>query len=310
MRGCGKGQPHPRSGSLGQREAVDEHVIGGDGELQEAGLDRVIDQHLHVAAIDVPVGLATGPWCRDGRLHRDRLSRTDGEHAGAAQELVQPGAVSVIDLTRMTSTVLRNVVIAQILTGVFNAQNREFARWEAGDKAEQPPKTMIVLEEAHEFISAARIARMPRLFEAIETIAKRGRKRWLELVFVTQSPQHMPQQVLELVNNFVLHKMGRDAAAHVLQTICQSLDWDVGAFWIVDRHSDVLRCIEFWHADPLDLAADFGEDRIGFIAPAVREAVDDQVDIEEAVTQHRHRQTEGEDEPARRVTGGRCQRRG
>jgi uncharacterized protein len=131
------------------------------------------------------------------------------------KELIRPGAVSVVDLTRMTSTVLRNVVIAQILTGVFNAQNQAFGKWEAGDKSELPPRTMIVLEEAHEFISAARIARMPRLFEAIETIAKRGRKRWLELVFVTQSPQHMPQQVLELVNNFVLHKMGRDAALHV-----------------------------------------------------------------------------------------------
>lgn len=159
-------------------------------------------------------------WSRLHRLDKfgafeNAQTQHDGVKPISFKDLVEPGTVSVIDLTGMTSTVLRNVVIAQILTGVFNAQNAAFGRWEAGDKAARPPRTMIVLEEAHEFISASRIARMPRLFEAIETLAKRGRKRWLELVFVTQSPQHMPQQVLELVNNFVLHKMSRDAATHV-----------------------------------------------------------------------------------------------
>lgn len=37
--------------------------------------------------------------------------------------------------------------------------------------------------------------------------AKRGRKRWLGLVFVTQLPQHLPEQALGLVNNWVIHKI-------------------------------------------------------------------------------------------------------
>jgi DNA helicase HerA-like ATPase len=205
------------------------NVAGGSDvwRFRDPRLERDRDQVIDLVRQRVETKKGAGDVPSRGkvwsRLHRlDKFgafenaeTQADGIKPISFEELVQPGAVGVIDLTRMTSTVLRNVVIAQILTGVFNAQNRAFGRWEAGDKAERPPKTMIVLEEAHEFISAARIARMPRLFEAIETIAKRGRKRWLELVFVTQSPQHMPQQVLELVNNFVLHKMGRDAAAHV-----------------------------------------------------------------------------------------------
>jgi hypothetical protein len=49
-----------------------------------------------------------------------------------------------------------------------------------------------VIEEAHEFLSADRISKMPVLFEQVSRIAKRGRKRWLGLVFATQLPQHLP----------------------------------------------------------------------------------------------------------------------
>ncbi len=48
---------------------------------------------------------------------------------------------------------------------------------------------------------------MPILFQQLARIAKRGRKRWLGLVFVTQLPQHLPAQVFGLVNSYVLHKI-------------------------------------------------------------------------------------------------------
>ena len=57
---------------------------------------------------------------------------------------------------------------------------------------------LIVIEEAHEFLSAERIEKMDTLFQQVARIAKRGRKRWLGLVFVTQLPQHLPRQVFGL----------------------------------------------------------------------------------------------------------------
>ena len=56
----------------------------------------------------------------------------------------------------------------------------------------RPTPTMIFIEEAHEFLSAQRIRSMPVLFEQVARIARRGRERWLGLVFVTQLPQHLP----------------------------------------------------------------------------------------------------------------------
>jgi len=38
-----------------------------------------------------------------------------------------------------------------------------------------------------------------------------------------------------------------EAVPHVLQAICEALDWDYGAVWNLDSHADVLRCVDTWH---------------------------------------------------------------
>jgi hypothetical protein len=42
-----------------------------------------------------------------------------------------------------------------------------------------------------------------------------------------------------------------EAAPRILQAICESLGWEHGALWTVDRESDCLRCAEMWSAAPL-----------------------------------------------------------
>jgi signal transduction histidine kinase len=37
------------------------------------------------------------------------------------------------------------------------------------------------------------------------------------------------------------------ANAKILETICEKLDWDFGAFWRVDSHTQRLRCAAMWH---------------------------------------------------------------
>ena len=38
-----------------------------------------------------------------------------------------------------------------------------------------------------------------------------------------------------------------EAAAYIMETICQTLSWNVGALWKVDEETQVLRCQEVWH---------------------------------------------------------------
>ena len=39
-----------------------------------------------------------------------------------------------------------------------------------------------------------------------------------------------------------------EAAPKILQAICESLGWEHGALWTVDRNQDVLRCSDIWTA--------------------------------------------------------------
>ena len=124
-----------------------------------------------------------------GKLHRlRRLGIFDVRNAPAVDYagMLTPGRVSVIDLSDTDSPQLNNLVIADILRGLQDAQEVRYQK--AASEGTPVVPTLIIIEEAHEFLSANRIAQMPVLFQQVARIAKRGRKRWLGLVFVTQLP--------------------------------------------------------------------------------------------------------------------------
>ena len=154
-------------------------------------------------------------------------SRKPGVRPIDYARLTEPGTVSIIDLSDMEAPDLRNLVIADIIRGVEEAQQRAFN--EATRSGDPLPKTLLVIEEAHEFLSAERIRRMPNLFQTVSRIAKRGRKRWLGLVFVTQHPQHLPDELIGLLNNYVLHRINDSNTISRLRRSIGSIDsglWD------------------------------------------------------------------------------------
>jgi len=143
-----------------------------------------------------------------GKLSKiKRLNIFDSPSAPALDygELVQPGRVSILDLSDTDSTQINNLVIAELLRGVQARQEQNYTAAVAAGK--QPTTTLIMIEEAHEFLSAQKIQKMQVLFQQVARIARRGRKRWLGLVFITQLPQHLPDEVMGLINNWVLHKV-------------------------------------------------------------------------------------------------------
>jgi len=120
-------------------------------------------------------------------------------------KLIAPGRTVIIDLSDTDSTIINNLVISNILRGIQIQQ--EIAYEQAQKTGQDPTQIMIIIEEAHEFLSRDRIKKMLNLFEQVARIARRGRKRWTGLMFVTQLPQHLPDEVLGLINNYVLHKI-------------------------------------------------------------------------------------------------------
>jgi DNA helicase HerA-like ATPase len=159
------------------------------------------------------------------KLHRlRRINIFDvGTAPGVAYgSMLQPGRVSVIDLSDTDSPQLNNLVIADILRGLQETQERKYEK--ANDQDQSVTPVLIIIEEAHEFLSASRISQMPVLFEQVARIAKRGRKRWLGLVFVTQLPQHLPNEVLGLLNNFIIHKITDSAVISRMQRTVGNID--------------------------------------------------------------------------------------
>ena len=168
-----------------------------------------------------------------GRLRRlERLNVFDNQGSRARplsyKALLQPGHASVVDLSDTGLTELSNLVIADLLRGIQDAQDEAYGAYEkarAGDpEAAMPARVLLIIEEAHEFLSEERIADMPVLFQQVARIAKRGRKRWLGLVFVTQLPQHLPRQLFGLVNSYILHKITDPQVAHTLERTVSGID--------------------------------------------------------------------------------------
>ncbi|HJZ95642.1 MAG TPA: GAF domain-containing protein, partial [Candidatus Solibacter sp.] len=40
-----------------------------------------------------------------------------------------------------------------------------------------------------------------------------------------------------------------EAVPRILEAVCQSVSWEIGALWLVDARAQVLRCLHIWHLD-------------------------------------------------------------
>ncbi|MBX9681135.1 MAG: ATP-binding protein [Gemmataceae bacterium] len=208
-----------------KEEKADSSFRIHSAEMKRAGAKEAFQRRLPAKIDSLPSWRALA-----GKLGRlDRLGVFDADNAPPMKykSLLQAGAVSVIDLSDSGMSELNSIVIADVLTGIQAAQDEAYSAYEAARKrgeAAAIPRTLIVIEEAHEFLSEDRIDKMRILFQQVAKIAKRGRKRWLGLVFVTQLPQHLPRQVLGLVNSFILHKISDPQVVASLRKTVSGID--------------------------------------------------------------------------------------
>jgi DNA helicase HerA-like ATPase len=112
-----------------------------------------------------------------------------------AEQLLHAGRVSVIDVSGVTNDAAKNLSIAWLLRLVFEFKLKD----------PSAPKTLIVIEEAHTFVSRESRERMTATLDMLKLIARRGRKRWLGLVFISQQPSHLPDEIFELCNTRFIH---------------------------------------------------------------------------------------------------------
>ena len=121
-------------------------------------------------------------------------------------ELLVPGRVSVFDVSE-TDDRSRNIAIAYILQSLFDKVT-ETAVGETIPDTEVPrPKVLLVIEEVHTFVSKQSVDKMKSVLDSLQTISRRGRKRWLSLALVSQQPGHVPEELFELANTRFIHQL-------------------------------------------------------------------------------------------------------
>lgn len=198
-------------------------------QLRSDEAKGVLQRHIQAAQIQKSAISWRALLGRLSRLSRIKVfDPPTGERPLTYKELLEPGSVSVIDLSDSGASELTNIVIADLLRGLQEAQDDAYEAYEKasreGREAISPTRVLLVIEEAHEFLSSDRIDKMQILFQQVARIAKRGRKRWLGLVFVTQLPQHLPAQVFGLVNSYVLHKITDPQVISTLRRTVSGID--------------------------------------------------------------------------------------
>jgi hypothetical protein len=121
-------------------------------------------------------------------------------------DLLAPGRVSVFDVSE-TDDRSRNIAIAYILQSLF-ARVTETALGETIPDTDVPrPRVLIVIEEVHTFVAKQSVEKMKSVLDSLQTISRRGRKRWMSLALVSQQPGHVPDELFELANTRFIHQL-------------------------------------------------------------------------------------------------------
>jgi DNA helicase HerA-like ATPase len=121
-------------------------------------------------------------------------------------ELLVGGRVSVLDVSE-TDDRSRNIAIAYILQSLFNKVTETAVGEIIPNTEVTRPKILLVIEEVHTFVSKQSIEKMKSVLDSLQTISRRGRKRWLSLALVSQQPGHVPEELFELANTRFIHQL-------------------------------------------------------------------------------------------------------
>ncbi|MEY1640236.1 ATP-binding protein [Tenuifilum osseticum] len=116
------------------------------------------------------------------------------------------GRLSVVDVSE-TDDRSRNIAIAYILQCLFDKViETPFGENIPGTSTPRP-KVLVVIEEVHTFVSRQSVSKMRAVLDNLQTISRRGRKRWMSLALVSQQPGHVPDELFELANTRFIHQL-------------------------------------------------------------------------------------------------------
>jgi hypothetical protein len=212
-------------GKQSQAAAVSDETPDGNGAEAEAEETFYCAIHKIKPLVENQADVSSYTALRNQLKGLRRTGIFDRRDAPALDmaRLSEPGHLSVIDMSDCDDRQVRNIVIADLLARMYRY------KMDRSEDENNRRKVMLTLEEAHGFISRDNKDKMEQTLAQLQRIARRGRKRWLALHFVTQSPQHLPAELFELANNKIIHQTTGTENLRVLKVAAGAINegiWD------------------------------------------------------------------------------------
>ncbi|MCK4636411.1 MAG: ATP-binding protein [Methanomicrobia archaeon] len=126
------------------------------------------------------------------------------------QELIKPSQVAIIDLSLLSHSI-RSTVISILCKKIFDLRSvarvsEELAKIGEDIKWEKVPLVWIFFDEAHQFVPKTG-KKKPLSAEAVIKLAKESRQRGISLVFATQQPGALSDEVLTQCDTTIIHRI-------------------------------------------------------------------------------------------------------
>jgi DNA helicase HerA-like ATPase len=142
-------------------------------------------------------------------------------------KIVQPGQISIVDVSRLKSTEawsVRNFLVATIAKKIYEfrvlaRKEEEIAKLEGMEMKKKYPIVWLIADEAHNWV--------PSDYETVSsepfrTIAKQGREPGVSLVVITQMPNKVHQDVLSQADMVISHRLTSKADIDALYAVMQT----------------------------------------------------------------------------------------
>jgi len=149
-----------------------------------------------------------------------------GEKGVNIEDIVQPGQISVIDVSRLRATEawsVRNFLVAIIARKIYQyrilaRKEEEVVKMEGGRIEKKYPMVWLIIDEAHNFVgTVSSVSQEPLL-----AIAKQGREPGISLITITQMPSKIHQDVLSQCDLIISHRITSKEDLIALRAVYQS----------------------------------------------------------------------------------------
>jgi DNA helicase HerA-like ATPase len=154
-----------------------------------------------------------------------------GEEGHGVDDLIQPGQVSVMDVSRLRSSQawsVRNLLVAIIARRIYQTRliarkEEEIAKITGEPVKDKKPLIWMVIDEAHNFIPSEQDTVSS---EPLKVISKQGREPGVSLTVITQMPNKIHQDILSQTDVVFSYRLTSRDDLNALHSVMQTYHSD------------------------------------------------------------------------------------